>query len=339
MPISEINNKAIADLSHFLGKAKGDYGNILGDIFSSGQPSYTDYISRGLEMHFNAGDETSYNSSTNPTTWSDISGNGYNMALNSGPTEPSAGDNYLQFDGTDDYGVVTLSSGDWGYGEGAASGGTETHNQTQYTFICVCSFPEDGTTGYVPLDSYCMLTSRRRRLTSSTSTRGTLIRFSRWGFEHSNYYGTTVRMEPPSNKSTYFQLNNTGRYSPSRYEIKPNTKIHAAITIDLTNSSTNNMICYINGQTFTANSLIGSAGNLSNSSCNLTYDTTTQIKDGSQYWVHGVSTLNTSYNGNLQVSTNSLTTNTYELMLYNRVLSQAEIEQNYDAYVDRYGAI
>jgi len=339
MPISEINNKAIADLSHFVGKAKGDYSNILGNIFSSGQPSYTDYISSGLEMHFNAGDETSYNSSTNPTTWSDISGNGYNMALNNGPTEPSAGDNYLQFDGTDDYGVVTLSSGDWGYGEGAASGGTETHNQTQYTFICVCSFPEDGTTGYVPSDSYCMLTNRRRRTTSSSSTRGTLIRFSRWGFEHTNYYGTTVRMEPPSNMSTYFQFNSTGRYSPSRYEIKPNTKIHAAITIDLTNSSTNNMICYINGQIFTANSLIGSAGNLSNSSCNLTYDTTTQIKDGSQYWVHGVSTLNTSYNGNLQVSTNSLTTNTYELMLYNRVLSQAEIEQNYDAYVDRYGAI
>ena len=79
--------------------------------------------------------------------------------------------------------------------------------------------------------------------------------------------------------------------------------------------------------------------NLSGSSANLTYDTTSQIKDGSQYWHHGVMALNTSYNGNAVVSSNKLSTNTYELMMYNRVLTAAEIEQNFDAYVDRYGSI
>lgn len=330
--ISKINSVASASIKNIDGVSKSSIGKFNSLEFPSS--SLTDYVSSGLEMHFNAGDENSYNSSTNPSTWTDISSNGYSMTLNNGPTEPNAGDNYIQFDGVDDYGEISVPSGDYFYGEGSASGGSETHDQDQYTFMAVCSFPEDGSTGYVVSDAYCGLTCRRRRTTSSSSTRGTLMRFSLYGFQHSNYYGALASMLPPSNMSTYFHYNS----SRSQYEIKPNTKVHVTFTVDLTSSSTNNFICYINGQTFTATGSAGGSG-LSGSSLNLSYDTTSQIKDGSQYWHHGVSPLNTQYNGNPVVSSNSLSTNTYELMMYNRVLSAAEVEQNFDAYVDRYGSI
>jgi|13_taG_2_1085334.scaffolds.fasta_scaffold00451_15 hypothetical protein len=333
MAIEKINSLALSSIAEINSTAKASIAKFNGSEATS--VSLTDYVSSGLEMHFNAGDENSYNSSTNPSTWTDISSNGYSMALNNGPTEPNAGDNYIQFDGVDDYGEISVSSGDYFYGTGSASGGSETHDQDQYTFMAVLSFPENGSTGYVVSDAYCGLASRRRRQTYSSSTRGTLLRYGLYGFDHSNYYGSLVRLKPPSNMSTYFHYNS----SRSQYELKPNTKIHVAMTVDLTSSSSNNLICYINGQTFTASASQGSMSNLSGSSANLTYDTTSQIKDGSQYWHHGVSPLNTQYNGNPRVSSNSLSTNTYELMMYNRVLSATEIEQNFDAYVDRYGAI
>ncbi len=331
--ISKINNIALASMSKLQGVSMASVEKFGGVSRTSNQP--TAYVSNGMEMHFNAGDENSYNSSTNPNTWTDISPNGYSMALNNGPTEPSPGDNYIQFDGVDDYGEIVVPSTDYFYGEGAASGGTETHNQTQYTFIAVLSFPEDGSTGYIVGDSFCGMASRRRRFTSSTSTRGTMVRYSYRGFEHSNYYGSVVMMEPPSNMSTYFHYNS----SRGKYELKPDTKIHVAFTIDLTSSSTRNFICYINGSTFTANSLAGSASSLSGSSANLTYDTTSQIKDGSEYWHHAVMPLNTSYNDNPVVSSNKLSTNTSEIMMYNRVLTATEVQQNFNAYVDRYGSI
>jgi len=332
MAIEKINSLSLSSVAEINSTAKANIAKFNGSEATS--VSLTDYVSSGLEMHFNAGDENSYNSSTTPTTWTDLSSNGYSMTLYNGPTEPNAGDNYIQFDGTDDYGEIIVPSTDYFYGEGSASGGSETHDQDQYTFMAVCSFPEDGSTGYVVSDAYCGMTCRRRRTTSSSSTRGTLIRFSLYGFQHSNYYGPLASMKPPSNQSTYFQYNS----SRSQYEIKPDTKVHVAMTVDLTSSSTNNFICYINGQTFTATASTGGSG-LSGSSLNLSYDTTSQIKDGSQYWHHGVSPLNTQYNGNPVVSSNALSTNTYELMMYNRVLSAAEIEQNFDAYVDRYGTI
>lgn len=332
MAIDKINGIDFSSIAGINGVAKASIAKFNG--VEAASSALTDYVSSGLEMHFNAGDENSYNSSTTPSTWTDISSNGYSMALNNGPTEPNAGDNYIQFDGVDDYGEIIVPSTDYFYGEGSASGGTETHDQDQYSFVAVCSFPEDGSTGYVVSDAYCGMSCRRRRQTRSSSTRGTLIRFSLYGFQHSNYYGALASMKPPSNMSTYFHYNS----SRSQYEIKPDTKVHVAFTVDLTSSTTNNFICYINGQTFTATASTGGS-NLSGSSLNLTYDTTSQIKDGSQYWHHGVSPLNTSYNGNPVVSSNSLSTNTYELMMYNRVLTAAEVEQNFDAYVDRYGAI
>jgi len=332
MAIEKINSLALSSIAEINSTAKASIAKFNGSEAAS--VSLTDYVSSGLEMHFNAGDENSYNSSTTPSTWTDISSNGYSMTLNNGPTEPNAGDNYIQFDGVDDYGEIIVPSSDYFYGEGSASGGSETHDQDQYSFIAVCSFPESGSTGYVVSDAYCGMTCRRRRQTYSSSTRGTLIRFSLYGFQHSNYYGALASLKPPSNMSTYFHYNS----SRSQYEIKPDTKVHVAATIDLTSSTTNNFICYINGQTFTATASTGGS-NRSGSSLNLSYDTTSQIKDGSQYWHHGVSPLNTTYNGNPVVSSNSLSTNTYELMMYNRVLTQAEVEQNFDAYVDRYGSI
>ena len=107
MAIEKINSLALSSIAEINSTAKASIAKFNGSEAAS--VSLTDYVSSGLEMHFNAGDENSYNSSTTPSTWTDISSNGYSMTLNNGPTEPNAGDNYIQFDGVDDYGEISRS--------------------------------------------------------------------------------------------------------------------------------------------------------------------------------------------------------------------------------------
>jgi uncharacterized protein (TIGR02145 family) len=57
-------------------------------------------ISSGLVLHLDAGNTSSYPGSG--TTWTDLSGNGYNGTLTNGPTYSSAYDGSIVFDGTDD---------------------------------------------------------------------------------------------------------------------------------------------------------------------------------------------------------------------------------------------
>ena len=71
MPISKINSVAISSLSHFVGKAKGDYGKILGNTFAAGQG--VSIITTNLVQHLNAGDSNSYPGSG--TTWTDLVSN------------------------------------------------------------------------------------------------------------------------------------------------------------------------------------------------------------------------------------------------------------------------
>ena len=63
-------------------------------------------ISSGLVLHLDAGNASSYPGSG--TTWTDLSGNGYNGTLTNGPTYSSSNGGSIVFDGTDD--VATLGN-------------------------------------------------------------------------------------------------------------------------------------------------------------------------------------------------------------------------------------
>jgi hypothetical protein len=94
-------------------------------------------------MHVVAADSNSY-SGPGATTWNDISGSSNNVSLVNGPTEPVAGDDYIVFDGVDDYGVHTWQSGDYFYGDSSTNA---MFPSASISFVV--SFPEFGTTGYV----------------------------------------------------------------------------------------------------------------------------------------------------------------------------------------------
>jgi hypothetical protein len=62
---------------------------------------FSPIVRDGLVLELDAGDRNSYPGSG--TTWSDISGNGYNGTLTNGPTFNSANGGGIVFDGTNDY--------------------------------------------------------------------------------------------------------------------------------------------------------------------------------------------------------------------------------------------
>ena len=68
---------------------------------------YEGIVTNGLLLNVDAGFVTSY--PTTGTTWYDLSGNGYNGALTSGPTFNSSNSGSIVFDGNDDY--INISSG------------------------------------------------------------------------------------------------------------------------------------------------------------------------------------------------------------------------------------
>ena len=65
-------------------------------------------VTSGLVLLLDAGNSKSYPGSG--TTWTDLSGNGYNGTLTNGPTFSSANKGSIVFDGVDDYVSNTLSS-------------------------------------------------------------------------------------------------------------------------------------------------------------------------------------------------------------------------------------
>jgi len=64
---------------------------------------FSPIVRNGLVLELDAGDSLSYPGSG--TTWSDISGNGYNSTLTNGPTFNSANGGGIVFDGTNDYAI------------------------------------------------------------------------------------------------------------------------------------------------------------------------------------------------------------------------------------------
>jgi hypothetical protein len=84
------------------GKQVSSFGNLRRNRKAE-NPSI---ITNGLLVHLDAGDPQSYTGSG--TTWTDLSGNGWNGTLTNGPTYSSANNGTIVLDGVNDY--VTLGS-------------------------------------------------------------------------------------------------------------------------------------------------------------------------------------------------------------------------------------
>jgi hypothetical protein len=65
-------------------------------------------VRSGLILHLDAGVSSSYPGSG--TTWTDLTGNGYNAVLTNGPTYSTAGGGSIVLDGTNDHALVNVNS-------------------------------------------------------------------------------------------------------------------------------------------------------------------------------------------------------------------------------------
>lgn len=78
--------------------------NVGGNILTTSQLKYfndTNVVRSGNVLYLDAGLRSSY--PTTGTTWTDLSGNGFNGTLTNGPTFNSGSDGYISFDGTNDF--------------------------------------------------------------------------------------------------------------------------------------------------------------------------------------------------------------------------------------------
>ena len=309
--ISKVSGVASASIKKIDGVSKASIGKLNELSFAS---SNTDYISTGLEFHVNANDTNSWTGSS--TTWTDLAGT-EDMTLVNGPTKPS-GEEYIAFDGTDDRGYVTWDSSDYFYG-----------STSDYTFWntmtvqFVASWPEDGSTGYIPIDSHAHIVSRLQ-----STTRGFRCFFGRLGASFDIFYGTRMDIRWPNTSD--FQYNSSRGY----YEPKPNQVYSFAITMDRTSSS-GHFNAYLNGQSFTPSSVNGSLTQLNSTSrWNSTFINNSNVRKGRDTMHFEIGQKS---NGGL--SSSSFTCNIHEILLYSTELTQSEVAQNLTAYTDRYGAL
>jgi uncharacterized protein (TIGR02145 family) len=95
--------KSIVSLVFCIGVIFNLNAQILPAAFGVATPSRpvsSPVVTSGLVMHLDAGNTASYPGSG--TTWTDLSGNGYNGTLVNGPTYSSSNGGSIVFDGTDD---------------------------------------------------------------------------------------------------------------------------------------------------------------------------------------------------------------------------------------------
>ena len=95
--------KSIVSLVFCIGVVFNLNGQILPAAFGVSTPSRpvaNPIVTSGLVLHLDAGNTASYPGSG--TTWTDLSGNGYNGTLSNGPTYSSANGGSIGFDGSND---------------------------------------------------------------------------------------------------------------------------------------------------------------------------------------------------------------------------------------------
>lgn len=117
-----------------------DVGGVTLDSVQVKYKNETGIVRDGLRIYLDAGIVSSYPGSG--TTWTDLSGNGYNATLVNGPTYTTTKGGALVFDGYDDRGEINVNS--W-----------IRSNSSAYTFSSFFYY-NGGNAGGAP---YCLMTS------------------------------------------------------------------------------------------------------------------------------------------------------------------------------------
>jgi len=318
--VGKINGVLKSDINRLNGITEATIGKVNDLDFATG----AGYVS-GAIMHLVAADSSSY-SGPGATTWVDISGSTNNVALVNGPTEPVAGDDYIAFDGVDDYGSHTFQSGEYFYGDSS-----NTSMFTTASGSVVVSFAEAGTTGFIASDAVWQFGSRKQ----SSGMRCFQLRVERRGICVLLAYGSVVFVKWPSNDPTNFHYNSSRGY----WEPKPDRVIHASIRWERSPATGYRHMCaYLNGVPFTTSGFTGGSsgqsGLASSSRINYTYANASAVRRGQAQWFIGG-----QHNKSGNLITNTLQSNMGEVLLYSSALTDAEMLQNYNAYISAYGPL
>lgn len=356
-PIKSVSGVEAPDnMTSFSGVLSDNINTIDGVELPEASVALGSYVSTDLELHLNAYDSNDYTT----TQWNDLSNNATHMTLVNSPTLPTGNDKFFEFDGVDQYMRATMPSTHTFYGTGPASGGTASALHDYWSIQATFEWPEDGSTGYIPADSFFLVCSRRNKSTSGSSTRGWQIGFGRQGARISYFYGyPAICFWPDSVDDSRFHYNN----SRGRFEPKPNTKINVCLTIDLTQGATGTpraFRAYLNTSDTTMALWESSGHNNSGDSTGfhdvsptnetapddgddseggLQYATNNNLEAGSEIMTVGVTPDVASYNGNFSATGSTHTMRIYDLLLYSRVITTSEMQQNLAASVDRFGSI
>ena len=318
--IAKLSGVAPADFSEVSGVAKGSIADINGFTLPSSGPGYV----AGAALHVVAADANSY-SGPGATTWNDISGNSSNVSLFNGASEPVAGDDYIVFDGVDDYGAHTWQSGDYFYGDSSTNA---MFASASISFVV--SFPERLSTGFV-WNPYAIAQFGSRKQSSNmrcfqmrAERRGILIQFA---------YGSSSFIQWPSNQPNNFQYNSgTGIYEPI-----PDRVIHFGVRWEKSPATGyRNIGGYVNGLPYVASGFTNNPPNqLANSSrCDFQYASSSALRRGQAEWL-----LQSQHKANGLSRANYLQGDLREVLLYSAALTDAQFLQNYNAYVSAYGPL
>lgn len=316
--VGKINGVAQGDINRLCGIDEANIGKVNGLNFSAG----ASYVTAGMEVHLVAADSSSY-SGPGATSWNDISGNNRVVTLYNGASEPVAGDNFVLFDGVDDYGELTWQSGDYFY-----PGSPVATMPNNYSACWIAAFPEDGTTGFCTNLGMTHWGTRQQ----SGGKRCLFIRSLYWTQYLAWAYGSVPYFFYPSTPSVDFQYN-TAR---GRNELYPDRFYHFAVTFDKNASGNDQLRFYINGQSYSAPSQSTSGWTSTdrpNSRGKSQYGTSSQVRLGPATWQ-----IQRSANVDGSLGTH-LPSSIKESLLYSTTLSPADVLQNYNAYISNYGAI
>tara|TARA_R110000868_G_scaffold275408_3_gene535154 strand:+ start:424 stop:1155 length:732 start_codon:yes stop_codon:yes gene_type:complete len=226
-------------------------------------------VTRGLVLHLDAGSRQSYVSGS--TTWSDLSGNGYNGTLTNNPTASSINQGTIFFNGTNNY--ITSS---------ATTLNLSTTSNFTYCSWIYPDFSSAGATGKAIIDF--------------TGPSPIFLRsYLRWEGSSLGFYMDIA--------------DNTGG-SAWRTNPVPAFSANTWHYICITHASDNTAQYYFDGQATPTALLASLARTVTNNSITIGYGAV-----NSYYWSGGISITK----------------------VYNRSLSAAEINQNYNALKNRFG--
>ena len=255
-------------------------------------------IRDGLVLHLDAANEKSFRSGA--TTWFDLSGRGNNGTLTNGPTFNSANGGSIVFDGTNDH--INM---------GNILNNVFAGTNVKYTISVWVKFD------VLNIDTNYAMFSKigDGNLGENQRQFNFLVR----NLTAYSYNGFQIEL------FQFFTLDGANYMSlkTSNFNVLTNTLYNITATYDAsinTNAGLNRVKIYVNGNSLSVNSAF-SLGTLLN-----TFEAgTARVAIGSVIGANPINTPRSPIDGNV-----------YNTLIYNRILSDAEVLQNYNATKSRF---